>query len=489
MYGSRIWLVPFLCWPVFALANAAATLAAEAHRIGVESQLFVDDELILAKKGMVRKVHPCEKLDEPVMASSEPWEYDGIDQRIYVYGTILRDEPSGLFRMWYNRMQNVMYATSADGIEWRRPLLGLCDMGGSKANNVVFPHFHSPSVVYNPQEPDPEKRYQMLGSSRVCGRGYHAAHSPDGLHWTLYPKNPVLPSSDTCTLAFDAKTGEYLAFHKRMHEHRGERRRLVYLATSRNMQDWSEPKLVLAPDEADDRAVRAEGGRFSQFYNLSVFPYGGQFLGFVTHFRYTGPPKERGPLQSGDDGPVDVQLVHSRDGRTWNRCEDRSPVIPLGPRPYDAGCILGVSNGPAMVGDEMWLYYTAITTTHAGYVPKKRITIALAKWRRDGLVSLSAGQDGGQVETVLLLGTGNRLVVNADAEGGEIAVSVLDEDGDALPGFTQQDCIPIHSNAIAHHVQWKQQNWLPAGRPVRLRFHVKNARLYSYAVAGAQLSG
>jgi len=27
-------------------------------------------------------------------------------------------------------------------------------------------------------------------------------------------QNPVLPSSDTCTLALDPATGEYLAFHK-----------------------------------------------------------------------------------------------------------------------------------------------------------------------------------------------------------------------------------------------------------------------------------
>ena len=41
------------------------------------------------------------------------------------------------------------------------------------------------------------------------GRGYYVAHSPDGIHWTPYPENPVLPNSDTCTLAYDAKTGEF----------------------------------------------------------------------------------------------------------------------------------------------------------------------------------------------------------------------------------------------------------------------------------------
>ena len=450
--------------------------------IGTERQIFVDDLLLAQKTGVVRKVHPCRKLPEPVMVSREPWEQDGIDQRIYVYGTVRRDRDTGRFRMWYNRNHLVLYATSDDGLDWRRPALGLYESDGSKANNIVFPHFHSPSVVYNPREADPDQRYQMLGCGKVAGRGYYAAHSPDGLHWELYPKNPVLPSSDTCTLALNPTTGEYLAFHKRTPEHRGKRRRLVYLATSRDVQHWSEPTLVMAPDEIDDAQVQAEGGRYAQFYNMSVFPYGGQFLGLVTHFRYTGPPKERGPLQSGDDGPVDVQLVHSRDGRRWHRCEDRSPVIPTGPHAYDAGCVLGVINGPVVVGDELWLYYTAITTTHGGYVPKKKITIALAKWRLDGLVSLDAGAEGGVVETVPLRCPSGRLVVNADASGGELRVGVLDEEGSPLPGFAEADCVPLGADAVRHTVRWKQHDRLPVDRPLRLRFRLKNARLFSFAV-------
>jgi hypothetical protein len=493
-------------------SEAATTVRA----IGTESQIFVDDVLVAQKRGVVRKVHPCRKLAEPVMASKEPWEQAGIDQRIYVYGTVRRDRQTGRFRMWYNRNHLVLYATSDDGLDWQRPALGLYESGDSKENNIVFPHFHSPSVVYNEQEADPEMRYQMLGYAKGADRGYYAAHSPDGLHWKLHPKNPVLPGGDTCTLALDPKTGEYLAFHKRTHEHRGKRRRLVYLATSRDVQHWSEPKLVMAPDQIDDGQVEAEGGRYAQFYNMSVFPYGGQFLGLVTHFRYSGPPKERGPMQSGDDGPVDVQLVHSRDGRRWHRCEDRSPVIPNGPHAYDAGCVLGVINGPVIVGDELWLYYTAITTTHGGYVPKKKITIALAKWRLDGLVSLDAGAEGGIVETVAMRmdGTtglqpnasipphpdplppgereiglrantkrsGSRLVVNADASEGELRVAVLDEGGAPLPGFAEADCTPLEADAVRHAVCWKGQHRLPADRAIRLRFHLNRARLFSFAV-------
>jgi hypothetical protein len=463
-------------------ADSTDDAGAAVRAIGPERQIFVDDTLVAHKTGLVRKVHPCRKLPEPVMVSEKTWEQAGIDQRIYVYGTVLRDYDTRQFRMWYNRNHLVLYATSDDGLDWHRPALGFHESGSSKANNIVFPHFHSPSVVYNERETDPNKRYQMLGYAKVAGRGYYAAHSPDGLHWKLHPKNPVLPGGDTCTLALNPNTGEYLAFHKRTHVHRDKNRRLVYLAASRDMQHWSEPKLVMAPDEIDDAQVEAEGGRYAQFYNMSVFPYGGQMLGLVTHFRYTGPPKERGPLQSGDDGPVDVQLVHSRDGRQWHRCDDRSPMIPTGPHAYDAGCVLGVINGPVVVGDELWLYYTAITTTHGGYVPRKKITIALAKWRLDGLVSLDAGAEGGVVETVPLRCPSGRLVVNADALGGELRVGVRDEEGSPLPGFAEADCVPLGADAVRHTVRWKQHDRLPADRPIRLHFHLENARLFSFAV-------
>lgn len=215
---------------------------------------------------------------------------------------------------------------------------------------------------------------------------------------------------------------------------------------------------------------------------MSAFPYGGQWLGLVTHFRRTGPPPIKGPGQSEADGPIDVQLVHSRDGRTWSRCSDRSPVIPNGPHDYDAGCILGVANAPVVVDEELWLYYTAITTTHGGYLPEKEIAIALAKWRLDGFASLDAADEPGMVETIPLRFEGSRLTVNADASGGDLAVEVLDAEGRPIPGYTRTDCLPMRGDSVRHEVAWRQRNRLPVGQPLRLRFHMEDTQLYSYQV-------
>ena len=216
---------------------------------------------------------------------------------------------------------------------------------------------------------------------------------------------------------------------------------------------------------------------------MSVFPYRGMWLGLVTHFRHTGPPAQEGPEQSRDDGPIDVQLVHSRDGRSWSRCQDRSPVIPNGPHAYDAGCILGVANGPVLSEDEVRLYYTGITTTHGGYVPKKKVTIARAAWRLDGWVSLDAGETPGLVETTPVAGIGQQLTVNADASKGELRAEVVDPSGAPVPGYGLSECRGVTGDGVRQAVRWETRGSLPSSRGIRIRFQFRRARLYSFTLA------
>jgi len=445
-----------------------------------DHHLVVDDDELAHRTNITRQTHPCKKLSHPVLSATAPWEHDGEDRRVYIYGTVLYDRERDLFRMWYMRYPDrVLYATSEDGIHWHRPNLNLLTFNGSQANNILPITFHSPSLVYDPRYP--ENPYRMLGKSKLStGTGYCVAHSPDGLQWTLYDHNPILTGGDTCTLTLDPVTGEYLTFHKCYHEYHGHKRRLVYLSTSEDLQTWSEPGLVMAPDEVDDQQTRLENGQFSEFYNMSAFPCGNQWLGFITHFRYSGASSEISPGQSPHDGPIDVQLVHSRDGRTWSRCEDRSPVIPNGPHSYDAGCILGVANQPVLVGQEHWLYYTAITTPHGGALPEKQITIARAAWRQNGWCALSAGSNGGQIETIPRSPVGDQLCVNVDATRGELKVALLDADGKSISNYTVEDCIPISTDSVNLTVHWRNCEHLPNARPIRLRFELKNAHLFSY---------
>lgn len=444
------------------------------------SELFADDFMIANMSGLQRVIHQADKLPTPVLEAEKPWEmgerYEGkFDRRIYIYGTVYYDASQDQYRMWYNRYRSNYYATSKNGIDWERPNLQL--LGDN--NMIDLPEFHSTSIIWDHFESNPQRRFKAVGSTPG---GYRAAYSGDGLNWTLYRENPILVSGDTITLSQDPQTGEYLAFHKRSRDPR-VRGRQVFLSISRDMQVWSKPEPVMVTDGVDHAEARLlEGGTHSEFYNMSAFPYGNQWLGFVTHFRRTGKPKVmKGPFQSSAEGPIDVQLVHSRDGRNWHRFTDRTPIIPLGPHHYDSGSILGLCNHPVVTDKEVWMYYTAMTTTHGGHLPEKVMSIARASWSRDRMVSLQADNREGMVETQLLTPGGSNLQVNYQLKPqGAFKVEILDDTGNVKKGYEAALSSTYGSDGLFKTIKWKNQSMIPGGEPIKLRFSIRNGDLFSY---------
>ena len=466
--------------------------------------LFLDDALVARRRGVKQAIHPGEVLDRPVLEPDQPWE----GARANIYGTVLRDPGSGRFRMWYQgnvrrngenygeregeglqhvhrpgRGDTVMYATSEDGLHWEKPELGLYLYEGSTANNILY-NFHTPSLICDAREVDPGKRYKMAGYQGGDPPGYRAAYSADGLRWYPYEKELILPGGDTLTLTQHPDTGEYLAYHKQYTEVRGFPRRLIYLSRSWDFQDWTEPQLVLAPDEIDDLWAIGPDQR-TEFYIMSVFPWGGIFLGLVAVLQVTRIHGQvrRDLWQSPVDGPCATELVYSHDGVRWCRLEERAPVIPTGGLGrFDGGMILAVANAPVVAGDEMWIYYSAFNTWHGATMPPKRATIGLAKWRRDGFVSLDANYTGGEVETVPLETAAGALYVNADASRGSLRVEVLDASGEVIPGYARADCTPINGDGARLRVRWRDRSMLPESDSLRLRFLPVGAGLFSFSV-------
>ena len=74
--------------------------------------------------------------------------------------------------------------------------------------------------------------------------------------------------------------------------------------------------------------------------------------------------------------------------------------------------------------------------------------------------------------------------MNAKADFGELLVEVLDERLTLLPGFTREECLPMRADSLEHTIRWKDNASLASlrGRPVCLRFHLQNTRLYSYRI-------
>ena len=291
------------------LCLATSVWAQEAPQVarGVR-QLFFDDALVESASGLTRTLHrPVKYPDNPVLKREKPWEA----LRVQVYGTVLFDPQEQLFKAWYmnipalptkkisvNGQQRpghatlVSYATSPDGIRWDKPDLGVVDFEGSKANNMVAPELYNPegfAALYEPNDPDPERRYKafywdhgrgplmMWEGQEIYGEGkddgMHVAFSPDGIHWKAYSGNPVLKfgsDSGQCVL-FDPALKKYVAFGRF-----GAAGRKVARSESDDFIHWSQPQLVLTPDDRD--------GPKTEFYGISVDLYEGVYVGVLWMF-------------------------------------------------------------------------------------------------------------------------------------------------------------------------------------------------------------
>ena len=87
--------------------------------------------------------------------------------------------------------------------------------------------------------------------------------------------------------------------------------------------------------------------------------------------------------------------------------------------------------------------------------------------------------------TTKILFSGKHLFVNANAEGGQLTVEVLDGSGVTLRGFAADRCIPIRADGTRQMVRWQSSSDLSRliGKPVRIRFYLVRAQLYSFWVS------
>jgi len=466
--------IPQFVWLI--CAGVAVANAAELRPMRDGTELFVDDVNVARAENVTRRVHPGAKLDRPVLVADQPWEQGGGPR---VYGTVHFDPASGEFRMWYSRQ----YATSRDGIHWVKPPLDVIQHNG-RPTNFVLPKGGG-AIVVDEIEPDPAKRYKALANEPIAVGGFSGYYSADGIHWTRYGNDRILTvGSELGHVIRDPATKKYFAyirpFSPKHFPKNVNQKRLGAVVTSDDFVNWSEMKVVLTPDAVDDAWVTKPEQR-TEFYAMNGFAYGRSYLGIIPIFRIERIRETKAEGESKYDGPMEGQLITSRDGLSWHRMKERNPVIPSGTT-FDQS-VMNVAVSPIVVGDEIWEYYTAINTTHGGTIPPKRISVALAKWRLDGFVSLDASDRVGVVETSLISDRTGSLEINADAAGGRVAVEVVGADGRVLPGYAAAEDEPLQANRIRHPVRWKQHDRLPASGSYRLRFLLTHASLFSYTIS------
>ena len=75
------------------------------------------------------------------------------------------------------------------------------------------------------------------------------------------------------------------------------------------------------------------------------------------------------------------------------------------------------------------------------------------------------------------------MVLNVSTSAaGSVRIEIQTVDGQPIPGFTLAECHEVYGDDLERAVAWKGNGDLGAlaGKPVRLRFEIKDADLFSY---------
>ena len=475
-----------------------------------ERQLFLDDADIARVDGARTRMHRPDKKGaviraDPHMVQRNPRD-GGPAYRPQTRTAPVWDAEAELWKFWTIGAKldadkgRSSYHESRDGLHWHQPNVGRWEHEGSRANNhVAIPIDDARTsevlgVVYDAQDPDPTRRFKAISFIMVPDHAICFGVSADGIDWKRHDA-PAILSGDEPNFSFDERNRRFIATVKV----RGPHGRSHALTTSEDFHTWSEPQLVFHADDEDQELAREVIARrlanpalqqavinhphehSVDVYNFSVSRYESRYIGFASMFHHVG----RNPTDRNHDGFHHVQLASSRDMVTWLRQGGRQPFIdssPTGGGAYDTFQMLGPSS-PVIRDDELWFYYTGVKFR---WPPPNwdvdHAAICLATLRRDGFVSLDAGEGRGTVATEPFTWEGERLYLNAAADEGAIAVEILDAEFNPLPGYGDGDAIALTEDSVRQEAAWRGREGLPdpAAGPVRLRFTLSKARLYSY---------
>ena len=270
-------------------------------------------------------------------------------------------------------------------------------------------------------------------------------------------------------------------------------KRVIGIFESRDMERWRYQGLGLDLD--DDDAF----GRRYQHWTMQPFNHGNQYLGLLQVSAIRAP------------GTINrVELLSSRDGRSWRYVSRHQEFMSRGPKGrWDSTPeILLTAGPPLVVGDQIYLYFTARQ--------RPAWFIGMARLRRDRFAGLRAGEgqpviasttpggtldidhvwDGRQVPYVYTKAVrvlGRRLEVNIEAgPSGAVRVSLhkpyaapKDRGAEVIGAFSAAECNPVQGDGTRLEVRWKNGPDLSevVGKDVVLMFQLKNATLWSYRFA------
>lgn len=459
-----------------------AVAASEALNIGSRLELFVDHYLIDAMEGARLQLHapiPGEK----VLAFDQPWE-----GRFVGYVTVLQDDHRYL--MYYRGLpvagkdgsdtEVTCVALSVDGVHWERPHLGLFEVNGTLDNNVIlaghapFSHNFSPFLDTRPGVPGDERFKALAGTEKA---GLAAFVSADGFHWRKLREEPVITDGkfDSQNVAFWSETeATYVSYFRTWSGGDWAGFRTISRATSPDFINWS-------PTEA----MSFGDAPMEHLYTNQTLPYFRAphlYTAICARFmpgRRVVSPEQGAALgdtarYSGDCS--DTVFMTSRGGIRYDRTFMEGFVRPG----------VGLSNWMSRTNYPSYGLVPTGPATMAFYIQRNyaQPTHYLQRMilRTDGFASVHAPYEGGEMRTKPLIFAGGSLAINySTSAAGSVWVEIQDAEGKPLTGFTREDADEIIGDEIERTVTWKDNADLSAlaGKPIRLRFIMKDADLYA----------
>lgn len=481
--------------------------------------LFFDDTSVAASLNLTRRMHQPRKLGavlKPDPTIGEQW--------IQIRSAPMWVATQGRYHMAYlslrSQSSDSLLAYSRDGLNWERPKFDR--PGVTPSNRIVVtnpkPKFQETSnIIFDPDDPDPARRFKAL----VGTEGRLPATSADGLSYHL-TSDHVINSSDESQLLYDREQRRFVATLKLFNPYG----RAVGLSTSKDFINWTPVRSIFGADEQDQRrahtVIKTRIGDPAYFrllldpeppmsvkprsaiaswsadvYDMAVFPYEGIWIGLPAIFYHTGLDVNK----TNTDGFHEIQLAYSRDLINWQRIGDRQPFIaasPSSPGVFDRTQLLPTSR-PIVCSNELWFYYTGMKWRDMQYgLNRDRTPRPLSEWtpdevadfkagsgavclavlRRDGFVSLDAGDESGQLLTKPMTVNGETLYLNlANQDVATVAVLI---DGRVTDGLADSDCVPIKGDSVEMAVRWHSANLQQIrGKSVQFRITYRKGSLYS----------
>ena len=406
------------------------------------------------------------------------------------YGSLFYDPRVGKYRLYYETLldmanddSRVLKLLESEDLQTFTQVL---TEDGSDVILDYHGHVHGAAVLYDPQDPDPSRRYKRFGmygieteeSPWMC-----PSFSPDGIHWVDRPELVMQkPFSDA---------ENYLFYNPCHEEYTAVLRsawcdRRIALRTSRDCEAWSEPRTVLHPD-----GLYNQDDRHMEHYSMAVRWFDGIFYGVL--WRFTGDIQR----VLGQNGPncgdvSEPELVYSYDGREFLRTTGK-PLMerPLAPIPGWAGLApVDICESPD--GEYQYILCLGYSFIHGSPESNKRLHAIqeargnsachlVYRIRKDSFCGLESVSEGGLVYTGMLELLEDDLTFNVRADCGSVRFGITGGRGLFLEGFSLDDCVPYEfTSGTAVVPQWKEHSLKELlGRRVRIVVELNGAILHS----------